>query len=291
MFAAHPNFNTNGLGWAFNGDTVNGGPNIANNIFTLTDGSASENRSAWFPYPLYVVGFQASFTYQDIGGGGADGTAFVIQDDSSSGTSAIGAPGGALGYAGISPSVALMLDIYAGAPGGPSGWLVSVDGAGDGGGYSSTNYQSTAPVNLDGGNPIAVNLRYLNGNLQISLADTVTSASYQTNIPINIPAFVGTNAAWVGITGSEGGVLSHQIVSNFSYTPLPTVTVSPGPSGSLTLSWLAAAYGFTLQANSNLSNPAGWAPLTGTVTQTNGLNQVTLPSSTGTQFFRLVLEP
>src|SRR5262249_2858747 len=51
VFATHPNFNTNGLGWQLNGDTVDGGPVINNNLFTLTDGASGENRSAWFRYP------------------------------------------------------------------------------------------------------------------------------------------------------------------------------------------------------------------------------------------------
>ncbi len=285
---AHPNFNTNGLGWALNGDSVNGGPNIANNTFTLTDATGGENRSAWFRYPLYVVGFQASFTYQDIGDGGADGTAFVIQN-SSAGTSAIGAGGGGLAYIGITPSVAVMLDIYGGAPGGPSGVLVATNGNGDGAGYWPSIYQSTAPVNLDAGNPINVNVLYLNGVLKINCTDTVTSSNFTTLVPINIASFVGTNAAWVGITGSEGGVLSHQIVSNFTFTPMPTLAASGGQSGSLVLTWPATAYGFMLEVNSSLNNPSGWTPVAATVTQTNGLNTVVVPSLAGTQFYRLQL--
>ncbi len=182
-----------------------------------------------------------------------------------------------------------MLDIYGGAPGGPSGVLVATNGNGDGAGYWPSIYQTTAPVNLDGGNPVNVNLLYLNGMLKINLTDTVTSSNFTTLVPINLPSFVGTNAAWVGITGSEGGVLSHQIVSNFSYTPLPTLAASGNQSGSLVITWPATSYGFTLQSNSNLNNPAGWITVGGTVTQTNGLNQVMIPSSTGTQFYRLVL--
>ena len=156
------------------------------------------------------------------------------------------------------------------------------------GATSGKSYQNTTPVNLDGGNPIAVALRYTGGILQVSLTDTVTSANFQTNIPVNVPAFTGTNAAWVGITGSDGGVLSHQTVSNFSYVPLPTLAIS-SQSGSLVLTWPASAYGFLLQSNSSFNNPAGWASVAATVTQTNDLNQVIIPLPTGPQFYRLVL--
>lgn len=286
-FAAHPNFNTNGLGWAMNGDAVNGGPGIANSSFTLTDGNGGENRSGWFRYPLYVGGFQASFTYQDIGGNGADGTAFVIQN-STAGTAALGGIGGGLGYSGIAPSVAVMLGIYDGAAGGPSGVLVATNGQGNGAGYSSNIYQSTAPVNLDAGNPVSVNLVYLNGWLTIKLADTVTGASFTNLVSIDVTSFVGTNTAFVGITASEGGIFSHQVVSNFSYTPLPTLAATQNQNGSLGLSWPASIYGFTLESTASL-NPPTWTNVNAAVTQTNGLNQITLPSAMGTQFFRLVL--
>jgi hypothetical protein len=289
--AARPSFNTNGLGWILKSDVVGGGPNIANNVFTVTDGFSGENRSAWFDYPLYVGAFEASFTYQDIGGGGADGIGFVIQNDPS-GTSALGLAGGGLGYAGISFSVAVLLNIYSGAPGGPSGLMLGANGVGayDGSGALSGNsYQSTAPVDLDGGNPIAVALRYTGGILQVSLTDAVTSVNFQTNIPVDVTAFTGTNVAWVGITGSDGGVLSHQTVSNFSYVPLPVLLSSPGSGSSVNLSWPASIYGYHLQSTSNVLGNA-WSDLPATVTQANGFNLATVPA-TNSQFFRLVLPP
>ena len=168
--------------------------------------------------------------------------------------------------------------------------LVATNGVGDGAGYSTSVYQNTAPVNLDGGNPINVNLRYTGGVLQINLADTVSSATFQASYPINIPSFVGTNVAWVGITGSEGGVLSHQTVSNFSYVPLPVLLSNPGSGGSVTLSWPASIYGYHLQSTSNLLGSV-WADLPATVTQTNGFNLATVPATGDSQFFRLVLPP
>jgi len=287
MLAARPNFNTNGVGWALNGDNVNGGPSILGSIFTPTDGSSGEDRSAWFRLPLYVGAFQASFTYQDVGTGGADGTAFVIQNDPR-GIAATGAGGGGLGYLGITPSVALMMDIYSGAPGGPSGVLVATNGMGDGSGYLPSTYQSTSPVNLDGGNPINVSLLYLGGVLQLSMTDTLTGAKYQTSFPVNIPAFLGTNTAWVGITGSEGGVLSHQAVSNFSYLPLPTLGASPNGPNRVTFNWPGSIAGFQLQSKTNITD-TNWITVSASVSQTNNLNQVIMTSPIGTRFYRLML--
>jgi hypothetical protein len=291
VFAAHPNFNTNGFGWALNSGAVRGGPVINNDLLTLTDGLIAENGSAWFRYPLYVGAFEASFTYQDIGGGGADGVGFVIQNDPR-GTTALGFGGGGLGYAGITSSVAVLLNIYSGSPGG-SGLMLGTNGVDvyDGSGALSGNsYQSTAPVNLNGGNPIAVALLYTDGILQVSLTDTVTSANFQTDIPVDVPAFTGTNAAWVGITGSDGGVLSHQTVTNFSYVPLPVLLSNPGSGGSVNLSWPASIYGYHLQSTSDLLGNV-WADLPATVTQTNGFNLAMVPATDDSQFFRLVLPP
>jgi hypothetical protein len=284
--AARPSFNTNGLGWVLNGDTVNGGPNISNNVFTLTDSTGGENRSGWFAFPLYVGAFEASFTYQDIGGNGADGVGFVIQNDPR-GPNAIGLAGGGLAYAGITSSVAVLLNIY-----GSSGLMLGTNGVDayyGSGAPSGKSYQSTAPVNLDMGNPIAVALRYTGGILHVSLTDTVTSANFQTNIPVNIPAFTGTNAAWVGITGSEGGIVSHQTVSNFSYVPLPTLLSNPG-NGNMALSWPASIYGYHLQWTSDLLG-SNWADLPVTITQANGFNLATVATIGNSQFFRLVLPP
>ena len=118
----------------------------------------------------------------------------------------------------------------------------------------------------------------------------MTSAIFQTNLPVNVPGFTGSSVAWVGITGSEGGVLSHQTVSNFSYVPLPELLSNPGSGSSMTLSWPASIYGYHLQSTSNLLSNV-WADLPATVTQTNGFNLATVSATNNFQFFRLVLPP
>ncbi|HSU54312.1 MAG TPA: hypothetical protein VLT36_09655, partial [Candidatus Dormibacteraeota bacterium] len=150
----------NGPGWSKNGDTVNAGAagSISNGVFTPTDGTGGESRSVWYSTPMYVGAFQASFTYQDIGGGGADGSAFAIQNQ---GPTALGGGGGGIAYSGITPSVALMIDIYNGAPGGPynnGGVLLDVNGLA----VSASNpFYQPGLLNIDAGNPINVTLRYV----------------------------------------------------------------------------------------------------------------------------------
>jgi hypothetical protein len=271
------------VGWTFNG-----GAGITNEILTLTDGTAGENRSAWFRTPLFTGAFQASFTYQDIGGGGAEGIGFVVQNDPR-GTNALGYGGAGLGYCNITPSVAVLLNLSAGAPGGASGFMLGTNGMGAedlSGGLSGRSYQSTAPVNLDAGNFINVNLRYSAGILQVTFTDTIAKTTFQTNIPVDIPALTGGNTGLIGLTGSDGSVASHQTVGNFTFAPLPMLTVSRADASNMALAWPAAIAGFKLQTKTNLAD-ANWSDVAGQVSQINGSNQVLFPSSAGGRFYRL----
>ena len=63
-------------------------------MLTLTDGNGSEARSAWYTAPVPTGSFTASFTYKDVGGGGSNGIAFVLQNDSHA-TAALGGEGAA----------------------------------------------------------------------------------------------------------------------------------------------------------------------------------------------------
>jgi hypothetical protein len=287
-----PTFNTDGLGWALNGDSVNGGPSIVNNVFTPTDGSGGENRSAWFRYQLYVGAFQASFVYQDVSQDGADGVAFVVQNEAS-GTTALGINGGGLGYCEISNSVAVLLNLYAGSPGGASGIMLGTNGVGAyglTGELSGRSYQSTAPVNLDGGDPIDVNLLYVGGVLQVTLVDTLSSARFETTFPFAISNFVGGDVAWVGLTGSEGGVLSHQTVSNFAFVPYPPLSVGISGGANVVLTWPGAVDGFAVQSATNLAQTV-WTTESLTSSKVNGLNQILLPATNSVLFYRLILPP
>src|SRR5262249_50961955 len=76
---ARPAFNTDGTGWTLNGTPTPA--TIANNVLQLTYAAGSTARSAFYNSPLYIGNFYATFTYQDVGGGGADGMAFVVQND------------------------------------------------------------------------------------------------------------------------------------------------------------------------------------------------------------------
>ncbi|HSU53662.1 MAG TPA: LamG-like jellyroll fold domain-containing protein, partial [Candidatus Dormibacteraeota bacterium] len=285
-------FNNTGLGWRFNSTEnppVNGGVSnsISGNVFTPTDGTAGENRSVWYGTPLYIGAFQASFTYQDVGVNGADGSAFVIQNQ---GPTALGGAGGGIGYSGITPSVALMLDIFQ-TPAGQNlangGVLLDVNGLAIS--TPGNLWYPPGSVNIRGGNPIDVNVKYLNGIITATLRDTVANTTFTTNAVINIPSIVGANTALVGFTGSEGGTSSHQAISNFVFTPLTPLTTKLTSTNTVVLTWPALIGGYALQSTPSLS-PQSWSNVANPVTQVSGQNQVIIPVSAANAFYRLSLQ-
>lgn len=270
-----PSFNTDGAGW-----TLNGGATIANNTLALTVGAGATARSAFYPYPVYVGAFQASFTYQDVGGGGADGMAFVLHNDPR-GPTALGGAGGSLGVSGIAPSAELEFNIWSSGldvfPG--IAWHVN----GDRGGYVST-----PPVNVASGNPIQVNVAYANGTASVTLRDTSLGGVFQASLAVgDLPTIVGGQTAWVGFTGADGGTPSTQNVSDFVFVPYPALQAQAS-GNNVVLTWPAAIGGYSLEARSSLTS-GSWAAITPPITQSGAVYQATISAGAGPQFFRLVM--
>jgi hypothetical protein len=272
-----PTFLTNGLGWS-----LNGGATIIDDVLTLTDGGASLSRSSFFEIPLYVGGFSASMVYQDTtpSGGGADGFAFVVQNDPR-GTAAVGGAGGGMAYTGITPSVAVMFNIYSGAAGGV-GIALGVNGV------RLSDYSSTAPVDISSGDPILVNLYHNSGRMWVTLKDLFTSAAFSGVFDVgHVPTIMGSETAYVGVTGASGGTVSSQIVKSFKYLPLPALR-SKVVGGAVVLSWPTSVGGYKLQSRAEVG--AGvWTDVAAQATLEDGERQVIIVTS-GAQFYRLVME-
>jgi hypothetical protein len=67
---------------------------------------------------------------------------------------------------------------------------------------------------------------------------------------------------------------------------LPSLTISNSIEGNVTLFWAAPVTGFNLYNTTNLA-PASWLKVTNPLLTTNGNEQVTLPLTTNSLFFRL----
>jgi hypothetical protein len=201
--------NSAGTGGSYSGGTT----------FTLTDGGGNEGNSGFDQLAQSIAAFNASFTYTATGG--ADGAAFILQNDPR-GVTALGDTGGSLGYGfgnGGTPvgnSAAIEFNLYTGA--GPVGTAFATNGA-------TGRYTDSAPVVLNSGNPINVNVSYNGSSLSLQATDTVTSNSYsKTFTNISLPTIVGGNTALVGFSGGTGGIASNQAISNFTFQSVaPTV--------------------------------------------------------------------
>jgi hypothetical protein len=188
--------------------TLNNGATIdASGVLTLTEGVGGQFRSAFFNSVVPIDAFSASFVYQDVNMGGADGAAFILQN-APEGPAALGPGGGFLGYYGITPSAALTFNLY-NNPG------IALRTGGTVGGYAGTG-----PVDIRSGNPIKVDLKYAAGTMLVVLTDTYTTASFTNTYSIDLQTAVGGHTAYVGFSGADGGITSIQQISAFSFAPI-----------------------------------------------------------------------
>jgi uncharacterized repeat protein (TIGR03806 family) len=198
----------NGTNWTINQEGL-ASANITGNVFQGTDGGGGEGVTAWYDNLVYINGFVATFTYQDVGGSpgaNADGSAFVLQE---SGPAYLGADGGDLGISGLTPSADWEIDLY--SPNG-IGIVYNTDG-------NTFDYQTTGAVNVSSGDPINFTIVYSPGGAVLeTLFDAVTQASFTTNYDVgDITALLGSSVAYIGFSSADGGVSSVQTISDFSF--------------------------------------------------------------------------
>lgn len=285
-------FNGDGTNWIINQNTSYSPYStlpVAGNVLTLTDGAGSEARSAFFNSPQYIGAFEASFTYQAGGSRAADGLSFCVQNDPR-GASALGGGGGQLGVGTanpITPSIELELNLFTGN-GQIAGYTVLTNGL-TGAAGANGNYHAPGNVQINNGDPINITMYYANGQMALTFTDAVAATSFTTNLNVgDLAQIMGTNAAYVGFTGSDGGSTSVQTISNFSFVSIPPAAIQFN-SGSVFISWPVSAPGFALQQNSDLTT-ANWLNVRNPVLSTNGVNQITAPASSN-MFYRLTLPP
>ena len=208
-----------GSGFTQTGMQFNGHTKINGTRLQLTDTATTfEVASAYSNTPVNVQSFTTDFNFQ-LNTPTADGFTFTIQG---SALTAMGPAGGGLGYGpsstggapGIPKSVAVKFDLYSNVGEGTNSTGLYVNGA------SPTVPATTlgGGVNLHSGDIFHVHIAYDGTTLTMTITDIVNTANtFTTSWPINIPATVGANTAYVGFTGATGGYTATQEILSWTY--------------------------------------------------------------------------
>jgi hypothetical protein len=247
-----------GAGMQFNGHTV-----LNETRLQLTDTqTTSEASSAFWTTPVSVQNFSNIFTFQLLDPN-ADGFTFTIQNV---GPTALGSPGGGLGYGKFSSgteligkSVAVKFDLFSNSGEGSNSTGLYTNGVSP----TIPAPNLTGGVNLHSGDVFLVQMDYDGATLTITITDTATpTQTFTTSWPINIPATVGGNTAYVGFTAGTGGQVSTQQILAWTYGTNSDFSLSAAPS-------------------SQVVAQGGSTPYTTTVSAINGFNGSTAFSVSG----------
>jgi lectin family protein len=225
------------LGTAFDFKTFDpssGGLNLVGDA-SLTTGALrvvpaanGKTGAAWSATKHYLYGgFETVFTFSinAIGGGGADGFAFVIQSQA---VGAMGGSGGYLGYDGLGSSLAVEFDIWqnitndfqnsppAERQGDPNASHISVhtNGAGDNRASEFFRRGSVFSTALENGEHTA-RIRYVRsgGTLEIFFDNSESAVISIAGLDL-APILDADGRAWIGFTGGTGdSFANHDILS------------------------------------------------------------------------------
>ena len=215
-----------GTGFSSTGLTLNGSATLNGTRLRLTDGGDTEAGSAFYRTRVSVTNFTTDFSFQ-LTSPAADGITFTLQGV---GPTALGPGGGGLGYGpdtaggagGISHSVAVKFDLYNNNGEGTDSTGMYTDGAPP---TTPAVKMTNSGVNLHDGDVFNVHMTYDGSTLAMSITDASNSSeTFSTSWPVNIPAVVGGNSAYVGFTGGTGGSSAIQEILSWTYV---SSTVSP----------------------------------------------------------------
>jgi hypothetical protein len=203
------------------GLTLNGSAtNTDDSRLQLTTGLTYQAGSVFYNTPTNIQSFTTDFAFQ-LSNAQADGFTFTIQNVA---PTAIGGYGGSLGYGpnpntgttgGIANSVALKFDFYSNAGEGTDSTGIYTDGAMP---TVPAVDMTSSGVLLTSGDSMAAHVTYDGTNLILTLTDIVVNKVFTHTFPINIPATIGSNVAYIGFTGGTGGETSSQKILSWTFT-------------------------------------------------------------------------
>lgn len=219
----------------FAGIITNGSASQSGTRLRLTPNVNTQAGSAFYDTAFTIDGstsFSTEFQFQLTGSdgtAGADGFAFVIHNDSR-GTGAIGGTGGAVGYSGISNSIAVEFDTYDNGSGDPNNNHISVLRNGN---VTSALVNAITPIDLNSGSSINAWVDY-NGStnqLDIYLATGTSKPTTATlSTTVDLANTVG-NQAYFGFTAGTGGLRNIQDIRRWEFDTDGTPVTNGGQPG------------------------------------------------------------
>jgi len=201
------------------GWTLNGSSALSGGSLQLTPASpGDQSGTVFWPTPVSSSNLSATFTTTIGGGGttGADGLALVLADGSTAPT-ALGAPGGGLGFSGI-PGVAVALDTYQNAVNPSNNFVGVTDGPVTPAVPDELHWLAT-DTNV-------ANLRTTH-SFHVSLVGGTLTVTMDGVQLLRTPVTVGPDVL-IGFSGGTGDQTDAHSVSGVSITAAPRVSVAIG---------------------------------------------------------------
>ena len=220
------------VGLTFNGSATN----VDDTRLQLTTGVANQAGSAFYNTPTNIQAFTTDFSFQ-LSNAVADGFTFTMQNVA---PTALGGSGGSLGYGpnpntgttgGIAKSVAIKFDFFNNNGEGTDSTGLYVNGVAP---TVPAVDMTSSGVLINSGDAINAHMTYDGVNLIMTLTDIVVNKTFTHTFPINIPATIGSNLAYIGFTGASSAGSSSQKILSWTLTSQPgSVTQTPtfSPAG------------------------------------------------------------
>ena len=179
----------------------------------LTPPANTKSGACWQTNLWRIDHFAVSFDFRISSSSAlpADGLCFVVQTRSF----AFGATGGGMGYSGLSPSAAICLDTYDGFTSAGETPVMTMNYYQNGAVPQFINSNIVSNATVTDGNVATITVAYniTTGNMTWSLTHpSWPTFNFWRSVP-NLPAILGSQTAWVGVTAATGGQYSqHEIV-------------------------------------------------------------------------------
>jgi len=191
--------------------TLNGDTRQFNNVLRIVPAIASMTGSAYHNDKQFIeMGFVSTFQFQcgNTGPwGGADGFAFLIQNES---LTSLGTGGGDLGYTGIGNSLAIEFDIFNNSThADPNANHISVNSAGGGITPNSSHHSyslgyANPSADINDGAVHDIKIVYESAKLSIYFDDMMTPL-LEVDVDLSTKLNLDSGKAWLGFVGATGG--------------------------------------------------------------------------------------